>query len=410
MTKSGEPLFRRPVCRLVKALYGHPVSGGVWERHLGKILVSMVWKQVDGLSGIWINDEPKEKGCSVLAVYVDDLLLGASAEASRTFWRELERCVEFKDPEGPLDRYLGANHELIQDDQGGSMVVQMKGYIDSTVARFSKDWGGKMARVTSPYVESESEPEGEQGNCRFTKSASSYVATLLFLARVCRPDLMVAVTRLAKKVTKWTMVEDRALVRLMSYLSCTRDEVLHSNMRVGGKMEMVVWSDADLCGDVDETKSTSGCWIELSGEGFSWPVAWSSKKQGSTSHSTCASETVALNHAMREEALPLHGLINMIMGIEVGLVCKEDNEQTIAAVRRGYSKKLWHLPRVHKTSLGALNEWLCGEQPVGRLEYHRSESHKGDIFTKALKPDKFCASKVLLNIRIGAQQERARGV
>eukprot|EP00971_Amphidinium_carterae_P246199 4889689-Amphidinium_carterae.1 len=325
--KTGEPLYRRPVCRLIKALYGHPVSGGVWERHLGKVLVSMGWRQVDGLSGIWVKDDLKENGCSVLAVYVDDLLLGASTEASRTFWRDLEQRIEFKDPEEPLDRYLGAN-------QGGSMVVQMKGYIDNAVSRFMKEWGGKMGRVTSPYLENESESGGVQNGCRFGKSASSYVATLLFLARVCRPDLMVAVTRLAKKVTKWTSLEDQALVRLMSYLNCTRDEVLHSTMRIGCEMELVVWSDADLCGDPDETKSTSGCWIELSGQGFSWPIAWSSKKQGSTSHSTCESETVALNHAMREEALPLHELICMIIGSRVGLVCKEDNEQTIAAVRR----------------------------------------------------------------------------
>eukprot|EP00971_Amphidinium_carterae_P319471 6349175-Amphidinium_carterae.1 len=46
---------------------------------------------------------------------------------------------------------------------------------------------------------------------------------------------------------------------------------------------------------------------------------------------------------------------------------------------------------------------------MGRLEYHPSESHKADIFTKALKPDKFRASKELLNVRTDAQQERARG-
>eukprot|EP00971_Amphidinium_carterae_P320386 6368415-Amphidinium_carterae.1 len=48
--------------------------------------------------------------------------------------------TEFKDPEEPLDRYLGANHVLVQDDQGGNVIVQMKGYIDNVVTRFVKEW------------------------------------------------------------------------------------------------------------------------------------------------------------------------------------------------------------------------------------------------------------------------------
>ena len=33
--------MRRPVCRLIKALYGHPEAGGHWERHLEKIVIAL---------------------------------------------------------------------------------------------------------------------------------------------------------------------------------------------------------------------------------------------------------------------------------------------------------------------------------------------------------------------------------
>ena len=40
---------------------------------------------------------------------------------------------------------------------------------------------------------------------------------LLFAARLARPDLVVAITRLASKVTSWNKGHDRALRRLMQY-------------------------------------------------------------------------------------------------------------------------------------------------------------------------------------------------
>eukprot|EP00971_Amphidinium_carterae_P005978 117801-Amphidinium_carterae.1 len=71
------------------------------------------------------------------------------------------------------------------------------------------------------------------------------------------------------------------------------------------------------------------------------------------------------------------------------MVCYEDNKQTISAVRRGYSKKLRHLPRVHKISVGTLHELLDGDQPIGELKYHPTATHKADMFTKCLKPIMF---------------------
>ena len=37
----GEPKYVNPVCRLLKALYGHPDSGGIWEQHCDKHLVDI---------------------------------------------------------------------------------------------------------------------------------------------------------------------------------------------------------------------------------------------------------------------------------------------------------------------------------------------------------------------------------
>eukprot|EP00971_Amphidinium_carterae_P097772 1934644-Amphidinium_carterae.1 len=384
----GQPRFSRPCCVLVKALYGHPVSGGAWERHLGRILKGMNWSQVHGLSGVWMKPVGEGKQHATLAVYVDDLLLTAPQKFSEEFWEKLGKALEFKDPAGPLERYLGANHVLSKHEGCHMMNVHMKGYIDAAVQRFTKEWGQTLQKVSSPYLgEDEVECEGQP---KFGKCASSHIATLLFLARVCRPDLLVAVCRLAKKVSRWEAIDDKKLVRLFAYLKCSRDLVVNFKMREGSDFHLAIWSDADLAGDVEDTKSTSGAWIELLDEhGNSWPISWLSKKQGSSAFATCESETVALNTALREEGIPVLDLLCAVTGREIKMVCYEDNEQTISAVRRGYSKKLRHLPRVHKISVGSLHEILSGDEPLGELKYHPTATHKADMFTKCLKPIMF---------------------
>eukprot|EP00972_Heterocapsa_arctica_P022757 3350670-Heterocapsa_arctica.AAC.1 len=54
---------------------------------------------------------------------------------------------------------------------------------------------------------------------------------LLFAARLCRPDILVAITRLAAKVPKRLTCHDRALTRLMQYVEHSADVSLHGSLR-----------------------------------------------------------------------------------------------------------------------------------------------------------------------------------
>ena len=106
-----------------------------------------------------------------------------------------------------------------------------------------------------------------------------------------------------------------------------------------------MWSDADWCGDSEETKSTSGLRLELlnPNTGWRWPISWSVRRQGSTSNSTAEAETVALCHAVKHESLPTLILLDALLGgvrRPVELIGKVDNTQAITAVHKGYSKKL----------------------------------------------------------------------
>ena len=91
---------------------------------------------------------------------------------------------------------------------------------------------------------------------------------LLFAARLARPDLVVAITRLASRLTSWNKSHDRALRRLMQYTRHAADLELVSELSSGDLLTamLVMSPDADLAGGLESTKSTSGLWIELRNE------------------------------------------------------------------------------------------------------------------------------------------------
>ena len=104
--------FQKPMCLLYKSLYGHPDSGGYWERHLTKALEKLGGIPVEGhSSSFWF-----EKRELLLTVYVDDLLLSGPEGQHTRFWNDLRagpEGIKIEDPE-PLGRFLGRQH-LVSD-------------------------------------------------------------------------------------------------------------------------------------------------------------------------------------------------------------------------------------------------------------------------------------------------------
>ena len=96
------------MCLLHKALYGHPESGGHWERHLTAAVLARGGVPIQGHpSSFWFSDLRM-----LLTVYVGDLLVSGPEGNHDTFWELLrsgEQPVHIEDPE-PLDRFLGRTH------------------------------------------------------------------------------------------------------------------------------------------------------------------------------------------------------------------------------------------------------------------------------------------------------------
>jgi hypothetical protein len=104
--------MHKPVCKLVKALYGHPEAGAHWERHLEKIVREMGGDRVPSHPSLFFFPEKK----LLLTIYVDDLLLAGPEESHAAFWAMLEKKVNIEPPED-LDRYLGRYHTFKECDR-----------------------------------------------------------------------------------------------------------------------------------------------------------------------------------------------------------------------------------------------------------------------------------------------------
>ena len=91
--------------------------------------------------------------------------------------------------------------------------------------------------------------------------APEWNGQVFWVVRGTRPEGTAAVTRLSRRITKWTGEEDQMLLHFLGYLKAYPDLgiTLTVCLRDIPTLEQKTWSDADLMGDPEETKSTIGC-------------------------------------------------------------------------------------------------------------------------------------------------------
>ena len=188
---SGKPLYEDPVVPLVRALHGHPESGALWDAHLGAILIDLGWTRMEVHPGLWLH----KKTGAVMAVYVDDLLLAAGKHDEARLWKEIEHHVKFGEPATPISKFLGGHHKVSIERGVSIFTTQMKIILLDAAERFCLEAGvERLVKVRTPYLDEDFAAKGIEGPGVFAGSASSHLVKVLFAARLCRPDLLVAIT------------------------------------------------------------------------------------------------------------------------------------------------------------------------------------------------------------------------
>ena len=113
----------------------------------------------------------------------------------------------------------------------------------------------------------------------------SAVGSLMYVSTGTRPNIIYAVSNVAKYCSNPSKQHWTAVKRIMRYLKKTKHYgLLYSS------------SDSDNTGDLDDRKSTSGYLFKLAGAA----ISWRSKKQSTVALSTAEAEYVALSSATQE--------------------------------------------------------------------------------------------------------------
>ena len=403
--KSWGGKYRRPMVKLIKALYGHPESGAHWENHLTSVLNKLGGKVIPEMPSAFYF---KETGL-LLTVYVDDFLLSGPEHAHAPFWAELEKHVEIEGVAG-LERFLGRHHELMPlpkefsacaDSEGTAteaVAFDMRMYVRSACQLYEDLSGKTLKGAPTPFLPDSSLPACDDDiTGQLAGDACKILMKNLWVARLARPDLLRPITALASKVTKWSVNCDRMLHRLMQYMHRSADYLMLGWANdAPDDVYLELFVDANFAGDKEDAKSTSGGWLVLKGPNTCFPLAWVSRKQTSTARSTTESEVIALAHSLFQEALPIHALFRTVLGRDLVLKIREDNQATIKVVQKGYSAKLRHIGRVHKVDLSSIKEEI--DKDDVELSYVITTEQCADMFTKPLEPQKWSPALVMCNI------------
>ena len=386
-----------PVCPLVLALYGHPDSGGYWERHCETHLKTVGFEPIpDWRSCFW------HKGLGLmLVVYVDDFKLAGPTASMQKGWQLIRQKIKTEEPT-PVGKYLGCDHKvstrrvcaegnlLLSPTRGDKGVevrcieCDMSDFLAQCVDKYLELANldrSKLRRVDTPFVDESRDEEEDTSTGELQPIASKVLMKVLYAARMSRYDLLRPTCALAACVTKWGKVCDRKLHRLMSYINCS--SVVRMFGWVGDSLKDVgvtLYSDADFAGDQTTMRSTTGVFLCLRGRNTFMPLAGTSKKQTCVSHSTPEAEIVAMDHAIRSEGLPALQMWEVVLNRPLVIQFMEDNMAAIRIVQTGKNPSLRHLGRTHKVDLQWVHERLHDGQ--FSIEYCPSCDMAADIFTK----------------------------
>ena len=181
------------VCKLVKSLYGLKQAPLVWYQTLGNTLIAAGWRKSQLDWALYIKTNGADY-CWVL-LYVDDITVVASCF---TLLEEAVRVLseKFELSRLPFETYLGMN--LQRDPARGAITLSQTSYINRLWRKYAEDPIVQACSIgrtpTTPLSTTFDDPEPAPWD------ASAYraiVGSLMFASSCTRPDLTLAVSKLA---------------------------------------------------------------------------------------------------------------------------------------------------------------------------------------------------------------------
>ena len=160
--------YRRPVVRLIKALYGHPDAGTMWEKHcdeavkkLGFVSIGPDWPSMCYYSKLNL----------LLVVYVDDFKMSGPEGNLAKRWSMLRSLLNIE-PETDLGMRLGCTlrkgeNRLKDGTRVSTMTYDMESFLEQCVEKY-KEIAGKdviLKHVATPSLPEDTKQHPARAPC-----------------------------------------------------------------------------------------------------------------------------------------------------------------------------------------------------------------------------------------------------
>ena len=368
------------VVKLLKALYGCVQSSKVWYDTLTFKLGGIGYKR--NLEDPCVFNKINKNGNQVtIVIHVDDIKITTRGEKELTKEINLieKEFGELTVSRGKCLNYLGINFDY---NTKGQVKLTQGGFIDD----FLKDMEGVIDGIKDYPASTDlfkvgDSPLIDQDRKEFFHSTC---ARLLYLAKRCRPDLLLAISYLVKRVQEPNQNDYRKLERVVKYLRGS--DKMGIILQADQLLHIIAYIDASHA--VHENhKSHSGTIISL-GKG---PIYQKSGSQKINTKSSTESEIVALSDNSSQVIWTRNFLIAQGYAIGPALIF-QDNTSTMSLVKNGKSnsERTKHI----STRFYFIKDRVDNYEI--RIEHLRTNDMIADILTKPITGALFVKLRSLL--------------
>lgn len=282
-------------CKLKKALYGLKQAPRVWYGKIAEYLHFCGYVASHSDSSLFMKNSRNLH--MVVLLYLDDMIDGKEVANLRS---ELSARFEMKDL-GELSHFLGLEMKSVKD----GIFLTQEGYAKKLVDEF----GMKNSKKCFTPLDANAKVNSNEGSLLLDpRPFHALVGSLLYLT-ISRLDIVFSVNFISRFIQTPRKPHLEAAKKILKYINTTCDKGLL--YKSGADFLLYGYTDADLGGDLDDLKSTSG-YVFLCG---SIGVSWCSRKQDSVSLSTtevkykaaalAAQECVWLRRLVEDVYLPI---------------------------------------------------------------------------------------------------------
>jgi transposase InsO family protein len=360
--------------KLQKGLYGMKQGGHCWYEKLDQVLQSEGFRRLHSDASIFVWEDADSK--VIVPVFVDDITLASKSKAKIQMLKALlAKHFKLRDL-GASKQLLGV--EILRNRAKGELGLTQRGYARDILARFGLSDCRPVSTPLDPGTRLDASlAPSTPAEVAFMRTVDyvGAVGALMYLAIVTRPDIAYAVGVLCRFMANPGPEHWKAAKHLLRYVAGTIDFCLLYKLDPNVPNLFCTFSNADLAGNVDTGRSTTGYVVKM-GTGA---VSWLSKLQSIVALSTTEAEFVAAVSAGQESIWMSQFLAELGYDTSGAAPLLMDNQSAIQVARNPE-----HHGRMKHLDLRYF--WLRDEVVKGHLapRYIPTAEMAADILTKAL--------------------------